>query len=189
GHLGGTRAPARRRCPPRPRARSPKSEQAARVDPDGREALGRSRGGLSTKIHLAADLRCRPIARYTSPGQRHDSRGFTEVMDRIRIRRRAGPPRPRPGRVLADKAYSSRRIRRWLRRRGIRATIPEPADQVANRRRRGSCGGRPPAFHREIYKSRNTVERASNKLKAFWAVATRHDKRAYMYQATIHIPT
>jgi transposase len=110
-------------------------------------------------------------------------------MDRIRIRHRVGPPRTRPGRVLADKAYSSRRIRRWLRRHGIKATIPEKADQVANRRRRRSRGGRPPAFDREMYKARNTVERAVNKLRAFRGVATRYDKRDYMYQATIDIAT
>jgi transposase len=77
---------------------------------------------------------------------------------------------------------------------GRLATTSNPEEvltqyQVANRRRRGSRGGRPPAFHREIYKSRNTVERAINKLKAFRAVATRYDKRDYMYQATIDIAT
>jgi transposase len=108
-------------------------------------------------------------------------------MDGIRIPHRVGRPRTRPARVLADKAYSSRRIRRWLRERGIKATIPEPADQIRNRRRRGSRGGRPPAFDREIYKGRNVVERAVNKLKGFRAVATRYDKRDYMYQATLDV--
>ncbi|MFI2318371.1 hypothetical protein [Streptomyces sp. CB00072] len=61
--------------------------------------------------------------------------------------------------VLADKAYSSRAIRAHLRRRGIRAVIPQPSDQAANRKRRGRLGGRPPAFDREAYKQRNTVER------------------------------
>ena len=54
----------------------------------GREAIGRSRGGLTTKIHLAADLRCRPIARLTSPGQHGDSPYFTPLMDAIRVQRR-----------------------------------------------------------------------------------------------------
>jgi len=69
-----------------------------------------------------------------------------------------GRPRTRPGRILGDKAYSSRAIRGHLRRRGITATIPEPADQKANRTRRGRRGGRPPAFDAERYKQRNTVE-------------------------------
>jgi transposase len=63
--------------------------------------------------------------------------------------------------VLADKAYSSRGIRDHLRRRGIRAVIPERADQQANRRRRGPAGGRPPTFDREAYKQRNTVEKTA----------------------------
>jgi hypothetical protein len=88
-----------------------------------REALGRSRGGLTSKIHLAADRRCRPISRVTTAGHRHDSLAFEPVMAGIRIRRRGhGRPRTRPGRVLGDKAFSHRRIRSHLRRRRIRAT-------------------------------------------------------------------
>ena len=119
-----------------------------------REAIGRSRGGLTSKIHLAADRRCRPISRVTSAGQRHDSLGFRPVMAGIRIRRRGpGRPRTRPDRVLGDKAYSSRAIRAYLRKRRIKATIPEPVDQQNNRLRRGRKGGRPPAFDPETYSS------------------------------------
>jgi len=71
-------------------------------------------------------------------------------MSRIRIGRRGpGRPRTRPGRVLGDKAYSSRAIRSHLRRRRIAATIPEPGDQIKNRLRRGSADGRPPGFDPE----------------------------------------
>ncbi|GHG94527.1 hypothetical protein Srubr_35560 [Streptomyces rubradiris] len=73
--------------------------------------------------------------------------------------------------VLADKAYSSRAIREHLRKRGIRAVIPVPADQRSHRLRRGSRGGRPPAFDRETYKQRNTVERCINRLKVRHEVA------------------
>jgi transposase len=66
--------------------------------------------------------------------------------------------------VLADRAYSSRAIRSYLRRRGIRAVIPQPSDQVGHRLRRGRSGGRPPAFDAEAYKQRNAVERCIARL-------------------------
>ena len=109
-------------------------------------------------------------------------------MAGVRIRRRGrGRPRTRPAHVLGDKAYSSRAIRSYLRRRRIRATIPEPADQQATRLRRGSRGGRPPKFDPDSYKQRNVVERAINKLKGFRAVATRYDKRDYIFRGTIEV--
>ncbi|MFJ3880773.1 IS5 family transposase [Streptomyces sp. NPDC090077] len=150
-------------------------------------ALGRSRGGLTTKIHLAADSRCRPLAFVLTPGQAGDAPAFTQVMDRLRVPRRIGRPKITPGMVLADKAYSSRAIRSHLRRRGIRAVIPQPADQAANRKRLGSRGGRPPAFDREAYKQRNTVERCINKLKQWRGLATRYDKTATIYLAGLHL--
>ena len=161
---------------------------SAGTKPGEREALGRSRGGLSTKIHLAADTRCRPLSRVLTPGQRHDSIAFETVLERLRIPRPGrGRPRARPDRVLADKAYSANAIRTSLRSRGIKATIPQPADQIANRLRRGRRGGRPPAFDKDIYKTRNVVERTINKLRETRAVATRYDKREYVYLGTIDV--
>jgi transposase len=143
---------------------------------------------VTTKIHLAADLQCRPIARVTTAGQRHDSVAFTALMADISIVRSAGrPPRTRPDRILADKAYSTRKIRDTLRCRGIKATIPEPSNQIAGRISRGSKGGRPPTFDKEIYKTRNTVERAINRLRGYRAVATRYDKREFVYKGTIDV--
>jgi transposase len=109
-------------------------------------------------------------------------------MNQISIRRRGrGRARTRPGAAMGDKAYSSAANRAYLRRRGITAVIPFREDQKASRRRRGSAGGRPPAFDRERYKDRNTVERCFGKLKHFRAVATRYDKRQRVYQGTVDI--
>jgi transposase len=152
--------------------------------------LGRSRGGLTTKIHLAADTGCRPLVRVTSAGQRNDALGFEPVMARLRIARAGrGRPRTRPGQVLADKAYSSRSIRSHLRRRGIKAVIPEPIDQARHRHRRGRNGGRPLRLDAQSYRLRNTVERAVNQLRQYRGVATRYDKRDYVYRGTIDVAT
>ena len=168
-------------------------------DPDGdkledpqrsaaRQALGRSRGGLTTKVHLAADGRGLPLSLVVTAGNVNDSTMFDAVLDAIKVpRATVGRPRRRPDRVLADKAYSSRAIRAGLRRRGIGATIPERSDQVANRKRRGARGGRPPAFDKDQYKGRNVVERCFNRLKQFRAIATRFDKLAVRYQSGLQL--
>lgn len=92
----------------------------------------------------------------------------------------------RPDAVLADKAYSNKAIRQQLRTRGIKAVIPLKADQQAGRRRCGTRG-RHPAFDAETYRDRNVIERAINKLRGTRAVATRYDKRDFVYRGTIDV--
>ncbi len=151
------------------------------------ECPGRSRGGFTTRIHLAADGRCRPLALVLTPGHYGDGPQLERVLEQVSVPRPgAGRPRTRPGHVLADEAYTSvLEERRHLRRRGIRHTIPERLDQQRHRKNRGSRGGRPTGFDSERYKKRNTVERAINRLKGFRAVATRYEKRAYIYLGTV----
>ncbi len=87
--------------------------------------------------------------------------------------------------LRADKAYSSRGHRKLLRSRGITAVIPEPADQFAHRKNRGSRGGRPVGYDVEDYKNRNVVERFFNRLKNWRALASRYDKKALIYRGGI----
>lgn len=109
----------------------------------GGEGLGRSRGGFTSKLHLSADGRCRPLSLVVTGGQRADCTQFEPVLEKIRVPR-SGPGRPR-----------------------------KKTDSQAARLRKGSRGGRPPGFDEDRYRKRNTVERAINRLKQSRAVATR----------------
>lgn len=119
----------------------------------------------------------------TGPGQGGDSPMFPLLMGQLKIDRIGhGRPRTRPDRVRGDKAYSSRAIRSHLRDRGIVAVIPQPSDQIGHRKRRGSSGGRPPAFDAHDYKGRNVVERNFATFKQWRGLATRYDKLAITYR-------
>ena len=110
-------------------------------------------------------------------GQRHETVAFERLMEQGSVKRAGrGRPKVRPGRVSGDKSYSSKEIRRYLRRRGIRMTIP----RKTNERRNGP-------FDRAIYRTRNRIERLINRLKQFRRVATRYEKRAENYLAMLTI--
>ncbi|MFD0144850.1 IS5 family transposase [Streptomyces sp. NPDC127129] len=132
----------------------------------GDHGLGRSRGGFTTMIHLTCEQGQKPLSLLVTAGQRGDSPQFEPVLNAIRVPRPgAGRPRTRPLRVRGDRAYSSRANRAYLRRRGIRCTIPEPAGQARNRKSRGRTGGRPPAVDWQDYKARHAVECVIGRLK------------------------
>ncbi len=150
-----------------------------------REALGYSRGGFSTKLHLAFEGRGRPLAIRLTGGQRHESPQLPAVLDGIRVPRRRGRPRKRPDDLSLDKGYSYPRCRRVLRARKLRHVIPERKDQREQRQAKGSHGGRPPRFEAAVYRLRSWAERGVNRLKGWRAVATRYDKLAVRYLATV----
>ena len=141
----------------------------------GEEALGRSQGGFSTKIHVRADGNGKPITFLITAGQRHEAVAFQQLMEQGAIKRVGkGRPKLRPERVVGDKGYSSGELRRYLRRKGIRLTVPHKANE---RRMR--------PFDREVYAERNRIERLINRLKQFRRVATRYEKLASNYLAML----
>jgi transposase len=130
----------------------------------------------------------RPLAFVITAGQWGDAPQLIAVLERVRVLRPGGGhPRTRPDHLCGDKAYRSRLNPRCLRRRQIKHTIPQPANQQANRQRRGSAGGRPTGFDKQMYRRRNEAERAVNGLKGFRAVATRYDKRSYVFHGTVTV--
>jgi len=151
--------------------------------------IGRSRGGLSTKIHQLVDGNGLPLVTLVTPGQAGDSPMFLPLMGHLRVGRETGRPRTRPDAVRGEKAYSSRAIRSHLRGRGIKAVIPEPDDQKGHRKRRGSRGGRPVGLDAADYRNRNVIERGYCRIKQWRGLATRYDKLAVIYRAAVVLNT
>ena len=147
--------------------------------------MGRSRGGLSTKIHTATDQRCCPVTVILTPGQSGDNPQLVPLLDLHRSQQARGPGRRFRG--LADRAYSHPSTRKELRRTRIGNTIPQRADQQSQRKAKGSRGGRPPGFDVEDYKLRDAVERGYARLKQWRGIATRYDKRALTFLGGVHL--
>jgi transposase len=157
--------------PPAPAGPAPSGGEA----PD--EALGRSQGGFSTKLHLRAEGGGKPIIAVLTGGERHEQIALEGLLDGGAIRRSGrGRPRLRPRRLAGDKGYSSPTARRRLRQRRISPVIPTRKDQRPQ-----------PNFDREAYRERNKVERLINRLKQFRRIATRYEKRAANYLAMVNI--
>jgi putative transposase len=138
-------------------------------------ALGRSRGGWTTKIHALTDQLCSPTTLLLTAGQAGDNPALAPLLETYRCQSKEA------FRLLGDKAYSHPSTRARLRRLRIPHTIPERSDQIDLRKAKGSRGGRPPAFDADTYRHRNTVERGFNRLKHWRGIATRYDKYALTY--------
>ena len=128
--------------------------------------MGRSRGGLTTKIHALVDANGLPIALKLTEGQAHDGRAAADMLHAL----------GQGDILLADAAYDSDALRQSLAARGAWANVKP----MANRRRK-------PAFSAFLYRYRNLVERFFNKLKHYRAVATRYDKTPETFLASVKL--
>jgi transposase len=128
--------------------------------------MGRSRGGLTTKIHALVDACGLPILLKLTEGQAHDGRSAADMFDTVQ----AGDV------LLADRAYDSDALHALLKNRGATANVKLMPHRL-----------NPPAFNKKLYRERNLVERFFNKLKHFRAIATRYDKRDDNYLASVKL--
>jgi transposase len=128
--------------------------------------MGRSRGGLTTKIHALVDANGLPIAIKLTEGQAHDGRSAADMLDGIR-----------DGQILlADRAYDSNALRNTTAAQGAWANVKPMPHRLD-----------PPAFSPFLYRYRNLVERFFNKLKHYRAIATRYEKHARNFLALVKL--
>ena len=140
------------------------------------QALGRSRGGWGTKVHLVVDGHGIPLAATITAGQAHESKQMAATLEQVHLRGGKGRPRTRPKKLAGDKGFSYPAVRAYLRRRGILPVIPTRKNQRAN-----------PRFDQATYRQRNVVERSVSWLKENRQLATRHAKLAVNYLATVKL--
>lgn len=135
--------------------------------PHNDQAIGRSKGGLATKIHATCDALGNPTSFHLTPGQEHDLNGADALMDEV-IKADA---------LLADKAYDAdERVRHKLAEKGCIAVIPPKSNRK-----------NPLDYDKEDYKARHLIENFFAKLKQYRAIATRYDKTAQNFLGAIYI--
>jgi transposase len=173
GTTGDLGKPVPRACRPGTRhghandrlnTRQSTSLRSGRKKGEHKQAIGRSRGGRNTKIHALADAKGRLIAILLTGGEAHDC----PIAERLI--RRVKPPE----RMLGDKAYDSAELREELRERGTKPVIPNRSNRK-----------QPFSFNKRLYKLRWRIESAFSRLKDFRRIATRYDKLARNYLASV----
>ena len=145
-----------------PRESSPLSRRRKRGE--RKQAVGRSRGGRNTKIHALADVKGRLIAILLTGGEAHDCPVADRLIRRVR----------RAKRMLGDKAYDSAELREELDEHATKSVIPNRSNRK-----------QPFSFSARLYKLRWRIEAAFNRLKDFRRVATRYDRLARNYLASV----
>ncbi|MCK3669783.1 IS5 family transposase [Photorhabdus noenieputensis] len=143
-------------------------------------ALGRSRGGYGTKIHLATDGKGFPLNLMLTAGQAHESQTAIPLLDGIGVQRKNGFMKRRGKAVLADKGYSGRKLRGYLRKLRIKSIIPYKINE------KGNSDGRT-QFDEQAYCDRNVVERCFGFLKGNRRIATRYEKTARNYLSMVKL--
>lgn len=134
-------------------------------------ALGYSRGGFGTKIHLLIESHGIPLGIYLTGGQRHECKAFEPLMEHVLVARHRGQPFW-PDKMAGDKGYSYPEVRGWLKRHKIVAVIPTRKNQPPD-----------PAFDKLSYRKRNLIERVVGWFKECRALGTRYEKLAVSYIA------
>ena len=129
-----------------------------------KQAIGRSRGGRNTKIHAIADAKGRLLSVLLSGGEAHDCPPAPRLIRRTKAARK----------LLGDKAYDSAPLRQWLKGRGTRAVVPNKSNRK-----------QPFSFDRKAYKQRHRIENAFCRLKDFRRIATRYDRLARNFLASV----
>ena len=145
-------------------AREGASLGSGRKRGEQKQAVGRSRGGRNTKIHALADAKGRLIAILLTGGEAHDCPVAERLIGRVEPAER----------MLGDKAYDSNELRDELDRRGTKPVIPNRSNRK-----------RPFSFSKRLYKLRWRIESAFNRLKDFRRIATRYDRLARNYLASV----
>jgi len=130
-------------------------------------ALGRSRGGFTSKVHCLGDARGRPIAFHLTPGEAADCKSYDTLIDL---------PEQAPEALVADKAYDTDAIRDDLKQRGIKPVIPPRSHRKAIIR-----------YNKRLYRQRNQIERVIGHLKINRAIATRYDQLADSFLGMLYL--
>ena len=141
------------------------------------QALGRSRGGFGSKLHVRCDRRGRPMAFALTPGERNERAALPDLLAAGAVRRGGrSRPRLRPRTIVGDRGYTGGPVRDFLRRRGIAAVIPQLRTEK-----------RPRLMDWDLYRERNVVERLVGRLKEHRRIATRYDKLPASYLAFLQL--
>ena len=131
-----------------------------------KQAIGRSRGGRNTKIHAIADAKGRILSILLTGGEAYDC----PIAERLIRRNKAAR------KLLGDKAYDSAPLREWLEDRGTKAVIPNKTNRK-----------QPFSFNKKSYKERHRIENAFCRLKDFRRIATRYDRLARNFLASVYL--